>query len=108
MCQRIIYIFVSEPIKTRLVKPYIAVTAANTVGKFFDVFAASATWKFGPGFISMSPERNNSRLVQMLWLKCEFFMSEALWQKFDCYFELIKAKLTQICLMTNQDMESFL
>ena len=61
----------------------------------------------GPGFIFMSPERINSRLMQMLWLKCELFIFEALRQKFNCNFELIKAELTQICLMTNLDMESF-
>ena len=61
----------------------------------------------GPGFISMSPERINSRLMQMLWLKCEFFKFEALRQKFYCNFDLIKAEITQRCLMTNLVMESF-
>ena len=46
----------------------------------------------GPGFIFMSPERINSRLMQMLWLKCEFFIFEELRQKFNCNFELIKAE----------------
>ena len=54
----------------------------------------------------MSPERINSRLMQM-WLKCEFFKFKVLRQKFDCNFELIKAEFTQRCLMTNLDMESF-
>ena len=56
----------------------------------------------GPGFIFMSPERINSRLMKMLWLICELFKFEALWKKFDCNFELIKAESTQRCL----DMES--
>ena len=42
----------------------------------------------GPGFIFVSPERINSRLMQLLWLKCEFLKFEELWQKFDCNFEL--------------------
>ena len=33
-------------IKSRLMKPYITVTTANTVGIFFDYFVASTTWKF--------------------------------------------------------------
>ena len=61
----------------------------------------------GSGFIFMSPERINSRLMQMLWLKCELFIFEELRQKFSCHFELIKAEFTQRCLMTNLDMESF-
>ena len=62
-------------IKTRLVKPYIKVIVANTVGKFFDVFAASATWKFysGAWVYIYVPEKINSRLMQMLWLMCDFF-----------------------------------
>ena len=62
----------------------------------------------GPGSIFMSPERISSRLIQMLWLRCEFLKFEALRQKFDCNFELIKAEFTQRCLMTNLDMELFL
>ena len=98
-------------IKTRLLKPYITAIAANTVGRFFDVFAASATWKLdsgtwaGQGF--MSPERINSKLMEMLWSQCKIFKLEALRLKFDCNFELIKAELTQRCLMTNLGMESF-
>ena len=61
----------------------------------------------GTGFIFTSPEIINSRLMQMLWLKCKFFKFEALQQKFHCNFELIKVELTQRCLMTNLDMESF-
>ena len=37
----------------------------------------------------------------MLWLQCEFFKFEALGQTFDFNFKLIKAELTQRCLMTN-------
>ena len=42
----------------------------------------------------------------MLWLKCELFKFEALRQKFDCIFELIKAEFAQRFLMTNLYMES--
>ena len=34
-------------------------------------------------------------------------MFEALWQIFDCNFELIKMELTHRCLMTNLDIELF-
>ena len=61
----------------------------------------------GPGFISISPERIYSRLMQMLWLKCELFKFDALRQKFYCNFEFIKAEFTQRFEMTNLDMESF-
>ena len=74
------------------------IIAANTVGKFFDVFDASARWKLtvGPWFIFKSPEKNNRRLMQMLWQKCDFLRFEALRQKFDSNFELIKAEFTQM------------
>ena len=62
---------------------------------------------FEPGFIFMSPEVINSRLIQMLWLKFECFEFEPLWHKFDCNFELIKVELTQRCLMSNLYMVIF-
>ena len=61
----------------------------------------------GPGSIFMSPERINSRLMQMVWPKLKLFKLKELLQKFDCNFELIKAEFTQRFLMTNLDMESF-
>ena len=90
-------------------KPYITVIAANTVGKFSTSLLQVPHGNLitERGFISMSIEGINSRLMQMLWLRCKFFMFEALRQKFDCNLELIKEKFTQRCLMTNLDMESF-
>ena len=92
-------------IKTRLVKAYITVITTNRTS-LLQVPHGNLT--MGPGFIFMSHESINSKLMQMLWFKFYFFELEALWQKFDCHFELIKAELTQRCLLANLDIELFL
>ena len=51
----------------------------------------------GPELISMSPERINRGLIQILGLKLYLFEFEGLWQKVNCNFEWIKAELKNRC-----------